>query len=171
MDAGAVENPLPAPLNDEEGEVPDPVAACDSLAGLTNLRDLSFSAAANLLPGDALALTALTGLTRLVLAHLEHGVGDLAACALACSLKQLRHLDLQECDLGDMVCLAAIAHLTQLTELRLGCTSGFTRQRLMLLTGLTDLQRLGFCSDEEIRVEVMDSFWAVLQQQQQQQQQ
>jgi hypothetical protein len=155
--AGAVEEPLPPEQNDEGL---DYVAACASLAGLSNLRDLSLSG--RLVPGDALALTALTGLTRLGLELLGDGVGDLAACALACSLKQLRHLDLKQCGLGGMVCLGAIAHLTQLTELCLMRNAGITQQGLMLLTRLTNLQWIGVNVGDGITAEDVAQFQALV---------
>jgi hypothetical protein len=69
-------------LQDEELE--PPVQVCDSLLHLTDLKDLSITSSC-LVPGDALALTALTGLTRLVLSDASAGVGDLAATAIASS--------------------------------------------------------------------------------------
>jgi hypothetical protein len=152
------------------------VAICGKLTGLTNLKRIHMYGS-DLVPGDALALTALTGLTRLGLhlgalgctwVHLGAGVGDLAATALASSCKQLRHLDLSRCDvhLSSMACLAAIAQLTQLTELRLERNDGLTQQGLMLLTGLKQLQTLSVDRNAEVTAEVVDSFWAALRQQQ-----
>jgi hypothetical protein len=97
-------------------------------------------------------------------------VGDLEAAALACNLQQLQHLELIQCDLGSMVCLAAIAKLTQLTALHLhnDFESGFiTRRGLMLLTGLSRLQRLDVGWDGEVTDEVLQQFWAALRKQQQ----
>jgi hypothetical protein len=67
----------------------------------------------NLLRGDALALTALTRLTRLVLTGAEHEVGTAVATALARSLQQLQSLDLGYCGLQlgsaeGVACLEAI---------------------------------------------------------------
>ncbi|KAF6253414.1 hypothetical protein COO60DRAFT_1643165 [Scenedesmus sp. NREL 46B-D3] len=112
--------------------------------GLTNLKELSITCSQLLPPGDALALTALTGLTRLVLKYNGAGVGDEAATALAGSCQQLRHLDVSYCSLVSMACLANVAHLPQLTELTLGGNSGLTQQGLMLLTGLKQLKHLSF---------------------------
>jgi hypothetical protein len=117
---------------DDEAEVTD-VAACASLAGLTRLRDLTISAPWYLVPGDALALTAMTSLTRLDLAYTGSGVDDVAASDLACSLTQLRSLDLRGCALGGLGCLASIARLSQLTQLRLDNVQGLTRRGVMLL--------------------------------------
>jgi hypothetical protein len=94
------------------------VAACSMLVGLTQLRDLCIHSKSVLVTEDAQALSVLTGLTRLVLDGIGRGVGDVPATAIACSLKQLRHLDLQNCALGSMHCLAVIGRLTKLTELR-----------------------------------------------------
>jgi hypothetical protein len=142
-------------------------AVCAKLTGLTNLKELlvwqSYMAAPLLAPGDALALTALTGLTKLELLWLHDGVGDLAAAAVAGSCKQLCHLALRDCSLGSMACLASVRHLTQLTELCL--QGGLTQQGLMLLTGLTRLQQLGVDRTAEITDEVVDSFWAALKRQ------
>jgi hypothetical protein len=68
------------------------VAVCRQLSKLTGLRDLSFTKHTMLKPGDALWLTALTNLTRLVLFNMRDGVGDAAAAAIASSLTQLRHV-------------------------------------------------------------------------------
>jgi hypothetical protein len=114
-----------------------------------------------------LALTALTGLTELILECETGGVSDLAASALACSLKQLRHLDVSRCDMSSMVCLAAVGHLTQLTTLRLP-GSGLTQQGLMLLTRLSQLQELTVHGNEEVTDELVEQFWAAVRQQQQQ---
>jgi hypothetical protein len=142
------------------------VAICGKLTGLTNLKRIHMYGS-DLVPGDALALTALTGLTRLGL-HLAAGVGDLAATAIASRCKQLLHLDLSSCDvdLSSMACLAAIAQLTQLTELRLEQNDGLTRQGLVLLTGLKQLQTLSVDRNAEVTAAVVDSLWAALRQQQ-----
>ncbi|KAF6257867.1 hypothetical protein COO60DRAFT_1701593 [Scenedesmus sp. NREL 46B-D3] len=138
-------------------------ASCAKLAGLTNLRQLSFTGWSQVLAlGDALALTALTRLTRLELYRARAGVGDEAAAALAGSCKQLRHLDLTDCSLVSMACLANVAHLTQLTQLRLERNSGLTQQGLMLLTGLKRLQYLGVERSADVTDEVMEHFWAAM---------
>jgi hypothetical protein len=147
--------------DDEEGEV----AACASLAGLTCLRDLTISYLSRLVPGDALALTALTSLTRLKLASTGSAVDDVAASALACSLTRLRSLDLGGCALGGLARLAPIAQLSQLTELQLAIVGGMTRRGVMLLTKLTQLQQLTVQHNDEVTQEWMDQeFWAALRQ-------
>jgi hypothetical protein len=145
------------------------VAACGKLAGLTNLCDLHIYLGSRLAPGDAKALTALTGLTRLWLDELGSAVDDAAAAALACCLTQLRDLDLGGCALGSMTCLAAIAQLVHLTSLNIDdwhsdyrCDSKLTREGLMLLTGLTQLQKLQLCRNDEVTDEVVEEFWAAL---------
>jgi hypothetical protein len=154
---------------DAEGEEDMQGPVCAKLTGLSNLKELRVwhlvikrSNALLLPPGDALALTALTGLTKLELQWLCDGVGDLAAAAIAGSCKQLCHLDVQDCSLGSMACLASVLHLTQLTELCLQGNSGLTQQGLMLLTGLTRLQQLSVDRTAEITDEVVDSFWAAM---------
>jgi Leucine-rich repeat (LRR) protein len=117
------------------------LSVCGSLASLTTLRDLTLTYVFEV-PGhhrsDALALTSLTGLTRLVLANSRAAVDDHAATALAANLRQL---DLSGCDLGDMACLAAIGQtLTQLTGLQLRGSGDVTRAGLMQLTKLQRLQ-------------------------------
>jgi hypothetical protein len=90
-------------------------------------------------------------------------VDDVAASALACSLTQLRSLDLWGCAVG--LCLAPIAHLRQLTELRLGFVDGMTRRGVMMLTKLTQLQQLTVKFNDEVTQEWMDQeFWAALRQ-------
>uniref|UniRef100_A0A383VB07 Uncharacterized protein n=1 Tax=Tetradesmus obliquus TaxID=3088 RepID=A0A383VB07_TETOB len=148
---------------DQEHDGPVYVEVCAKLAGLTNLNALCMADSC-LVPGDALALTALTGLTRLELKGTGAGVGDLAATAIASSCQQLRHLDLSSCELGSMVCLAVVRSLTQLTELQLEGNSGLTQQGLMLLTGLKQLRYLGVTKNLEVTHQVLQRFWrAVLQ--------
>jgi hypothetical protein len=68
-------------------------------------------------PGDALALTALTALTRLVLKDLHDGVGDDVAAAIVSSLTGLCHLDLRGCAVRDTQRLEAIGRSNKLKEL------------------------------------------------------
>ncbi|KAF6255485.1 hypothetical protein COO60DRAFT_1641489 [Scenedesmus sp. NREL 46B-D3] len=135
------------------------------LTGLTNLKDLDiFMCKRFLVPGDVLALTAVTGLTRLVLCYSGAGVGDEAATAIAGSCQQLCELDLTKCNLVSMACLANVAHLTQLTELRLGGNRGLKQQELLLLTGLKRLQHLTVERHAEVTDEVLERFWAAVMQ-------
>jgi hypothetical protein len=90
------------------------------------------------------------------------GVDDVTASALACHLKQLRHLDLSGCELGSMACLAPIGQLTQLTELQLREIRDLTVWGLMLLTGLTALEKLGVWHSKNITDEVLKRFWAAV---------
>jgi hypothetical protein len=150
---------------------------CGSLAGLTGLGALRMHQV-GLLPDDALNLTALTGLTRLELSRLQDGVNTAAATALLCSLTNLRYLKLVGCsaDWGSLELLAAVGRLTQLTELwlkrsgriqlaSLKCSEpGLTQEGLLQLTGLKQLQRLWVDRSDEVTDEVVDSFWAGLQQ-------
>lgn len=141
------------------------VEACAILAGLTRLRDLNLFQS-RLAPGDALALTALTGLARLELSNVRDGVGELAATAIASSCRQLRHLDLRACDLGSMGCLAVVRHLTQLRALDLRGNGKLTQQGLMLLTRLKQLQQLRVDTDNnaEVTDQLLQSFWAAVRQ-------
>jgi hypothetical protein len=91
---------------------------CSHLASLTRLSQLSLQATTEMPAADCMALTALTSLTRLRLSGLEAAVGDSTAVALACCLKQLRHLELERCSLGYFACTAAIAQLRGLLHLR-----------------------------------------------------
>jgi hypothetical protein len=136
---------------------------CASLARLTRLTHLSVNYPA-MSAGSALALTALTGLSQLSLREAGKGVGELAATALACNLRQLRHLDLSHCNLRHMACLAAIAQLTQLEELWVHGNKGFTPQGLMLLTGLTQLQFLAISQNAVVTDEVVEQFRVAWQQ-------
>jgi hypothetical protein len=97
---------------EQAAEAARSAAVCGSLAQLTNLQDLELWGP-RLRPGDAMALTALTGLTRLFFREVGDGVGDAAAVALARSLTQLRCLELQAA--RSEGCVAAFAELTQLT--------------------------------------------------------
>ncbi|KAF6251461.1 hypothetical protein COO60DRAFT_1644947 [Scenedesmus sp. NREL 46B-D3] len=130
------------------------IAPCAKLAGLTHLKDLAFQFCCwRPVPGDTLALTALTGLTRLVLCNAGAG--------------WLRHLHLTGSSLFGMACLANVSRLTQLTQLSLCVNKGLTLQGLMLLTGLKRLQCLDVNIDAEVTKEMVKSFWAAQQQQQQ----
>lgn len=142
---------------------------CGSLAGLKCLQSLHLQFC--MLPlEDALALTALTNLTEPHLDHAGAAVTDVVATALACSLRQLRLLSLTGCELGDMVCLAAVGQLRQLTSLQLLGSFEFSERGLRLLTGLSRLQQLGVDSDADITAEAWASFWAAVKQQPQPQQ-
>jgi hypothetical protein len=155
-----------------------PVAACSRLTGLSRLRDLAIHCEWDdgpwLEKGDALALTALTGLTSLSLTSHGAALGDLEANALACNLTQLRYLNLSDNDLGSMVCLAAIARLTQLTGLVLYDAYGqmaLTQRGLIMLIMLSRLQELDLLCNDEVTEQVLERFWAAVRAQQQQQQQ
>jgi hypothetical protein len=127
----------------------------------------------NLLRGDALALTALTRLTRLDLSSARHGVGTAVATALACSLQQLQVLDLSYCSLQlgsaeGLACLEAIGRLKQLTWLSLSGNEGLTQHGLMQLTGLSRLEHVA-CDDHHYNLDVaqmtdeaLTAFWAAL---------
>jgi hypothetical protein len=97
------------------------VFAC--IAALTDLQDLcigksGFTAEGSPpMPGSALALTALVGLTRLVLQECGEAVGDQAAAAIASSCALLQHLNLRGCNLFKMDCEDEFEQLQQLTEL------------------------------------------------------
>lgn len=67
---------------------------------------------------DLLQLTALTGLTRLIVSGAT-GCTETVAVPLACHLQQLRHLALRFCDLQSDACLPAIGALSHLTYLDL----------------------------------------------------
>jgi hypothetical protein len=98
----------PPPEDDEEDDSTDEdgeadicsVPVCGSFTGLTCLQDLCLGGGLSLRPGDALALTALTALTRLVLKGLHDGVGDEVAAAIVSSLTELRHLTCADAQLG-----------------------------------------------------------------------
>jgi hypothetical protein len=169
------------------GEMPGvPINACASLARLTRLEHLHFScsslqqaegarkstrATPALVPGDAAALTALTGLTELFFAYDDACVSDAAALALASHLTQLRVLSLWHCSLGSMLCLERIVQLPHLSRLQLGACAaweGLTQQLLMLLTGLCGharrlcLQELGSPVNDEVTDAAVSAFQIAL---------
>jgi hypothetical protein len=149
------------------GSMATQVAACASLAKLTCLQNLTLSGP-TLLRGDALALTALTRLTRLDLNGARQGVGTAAATALARSLQQLQSLDLFDCclQLGGaygFVCLEAVGCLTQLTQLSFSENEGLTQHDLMRLTGLPRLDQAAceyLC--DGVQQEALEAFWAAV---------
>jgi hypothetical protein len=102
------------------------------------------------LPGVAQALTDLTNLTRLSLEGCGDAVGDLAATAIALSCKELQHRDLRSCNLRSLECLAVMAQLRRLQELRLEGNEGFTVQGLELLSQHSSLQVLGFAQNSVV---------------------
>jgi hypothetical protein len=163
------------------------VAACARLAKLTCLQDLAVGGAdprlddefykLNLVRGDALALTALTNLTRLVLLRAWHGVGTAVATALARNLQQLQSLDLGYCCLQlngaeGFALLEAISRLRQLTQLSLSGNVGLTQHGLMQLTGLSRLDWAASSfrdedddtcrTDTEVTDEALAAFWAAV---------
>jgi hypothetical protein len=163
LDARMMSDELQAELNAAvesgngfDGKWASEVAACASLTKLTCLQDLTIGGSGyvcgetldvNLSHGNALALTALTRLTRLVLAGVEHGVGTAVATALACTQQRLQCLDLSHCSLqlgtADwLACLEAVGCLTRLTWLRLRGNAGLTKHGLMQLTGLSRLEHM-----------------------------
>jgi hypothetical protein len=139
----------------------EPMLVCETLAQLTNLERLTLSEV-RMVPGDALALTALTKLSRLELLRLHEGVGMAAATALVGQLPHLHHLALVYCDVDvqSMEFLAAVARLTQLTVLQLD--GKLTEQGLMQLTGLKQLDYLYANRARDATLEVMDRFWAAV---------
>jgi hypothetical protein len=126
---------------------------------LTGLQELHIVEGSVLPRDDALALTALTNLTRLVLHDDTDGVTNVTASALACSLKQLRVLDLSSKKpgnsgrLGSMACLAPMGHLSHLTNLQLAGVKGLTRQGFMLLLAAPRLRSVGVMHNAEVTQE------------------
>lgn len=119
------------------------------------------------MPGDALALKALTGLTKLQLNEGQDGVGTAAATAIAGNLRQLRHLELCNCEIdqSSKEFLAALAQLTQLTELQLQENHGMlTPRRLMQLTGLRRLRKLRVENTNGVTRDAWAAFWAAVRQ-------
>jgi hypothetical protein len=149
-------------------------AVCASLAVLAGLKELHLGDVM-MVPGDALALTGLTGLTSLMVDKGQQRVGTAAASALAGSLKLLCCLDLDSCeiDLSDSKFMAALGQLTQLSKLQLEDSRGGVKQQgLMQLTRLTRLQQLGVTSWwVDVSDEVLAAFRAAIYKRQQQQQQ
>jgi hypothetical protein len=150
------------------------MAVCGSLAGLADLQDLSIICGESELEhNDAIALTALIGLTRLHMqaANLgEYGVDNQAACALVSSLTELHDLTFDRCrvDFGDAEFLTGLGMLAQLTQLTL-CAEhhmfGLAKEGLMQLTGLGRLQELHVQQGErysQITEEVLAEFWAAV---------
>jgi hypothetical protein len=133
-----------------------------SLAACPVMQDMRINWNGELAAGQGLWLTDFTALTRLDCVEAYDGVGSKVAIHLAGSLKQLQHLDLRSCGLHSVECMAAIAQLTQLTELRLEGNDGLTQQGLMLLTGLKRLQRLGL-SEGHLAVETVKDLWSKVQ--------
>ncbi|WIA29600.1 hypothetical protein OEZ86_012090 [Tetradesmus obliquus] len=133
------------------------VHICRYLTGLQQLQDLNLTNAEG--PNtreDALHLTALTGLTALVLDGAQ-GVDDVAAVAIASWLRQLQNLELRSCGLTTAAALPAIGSLTQLQYL---CLTGYGATEIeggdiMLLTRLT---KLVDCDAVGIHADFSDTF-------------
>jgi hypothetical protein len=153
------------------------VEVCSSLTGLARLKNLRYGLTmprnkntynrprVQLAPGDALALTTLTSLTRLELSG-DLGISTSTVAALARNLRQLQELDLWRCQvegLGTaegMACLEAVGGLTQLIFLALSCDPGLTQQGLMQLTKLSRLE--GLCIETLSSGCDEQAFWAAV---------
>jgi hypothetical protein len=144
------------------------IIVCPRLAGLSRLQKLYIhSPMGGSDPFDALALTALTGLTHLDLAGSSSLVATDSATALAHSLTRLRHLDMGECSpifLGSTQLMLALGQLTQLTfvNIRQWYDSQLTVGGLMQLTGLRHLEGLEVSRSPEITKEVLGVFLAAV---------
>jgi hypothetical protein len=100
---------------DEDGAA----AVCSELARLASLKQLVIYGP-RLVPGDAVALTALTRLTCLNMRYVGAGVDVAAATALARSLRQLRYLvlPLAPCHVGCEEFTTAVAEISPSGQLR-----------------------------------------------------
>lgn len=150
----------PAPLREHET-----LAWCGELAGIKGLRHLGVDAAC-LVPGDALALTQLTQLTFLGLWGIK-GLSEVEVTAFARCMKHLKELAVpwSDTDFGSATLLAAVGQMRQLTYLEVDGHKSLTQQGLMQLTGLSALQQLIVDTNDEITSEVLERFWAAVQQQ------
>jgi hypothetical protein len=154
--------------------VHDSVKLCAQLTGLTQLQSLHIGGGAH--PSsraEALHLTVLTNLTRLVISNAPE-VDDTAVSALAMRLTKLQDLQLFCCELWSAAALPVIAGLTGLTNL--GLTVGqdvlgrndtlpLGRDDLLLLAPLAQLKTLeghNFFSEEamaELRDAQLQQWW------------
>jgi hypothetical protein len=146
-----------------DGSYYDDEPVCAAFSRLARLQRLSlkFSSRQPVPRSDCVELTALTGLTHLRLMGAHDALGDDGAVALACCLKQLRHLQLVDCSLGYCACTAAIAHLSQLTYLSLEGNEGLRERQLMQLTTLQQLQKLDV-RRTDVSSRGKDRFWSAL---------
>jgi hypothetical protein len=160
----------PEDWDGDEQYVYQAVAVCESLAGLPELQDLSILCGEGALESDdVIALTALTGLTRLHMQGARLGYNQLA-CTFIGSLTELRDLTFDRCrvDFADAEFLAGVGMLEQLTQLTL-CAEYHAfylrTEGLMQLTGLCNLQELQVQqghSGSDITEEVLEEFWAAV---------
>lgn len=94
------------------------VQVCSKLIGLTRLKQLHLECASITPPtSDCASLVSLRGLTSLTLHDLGEAVDVTAAVALACSMPELRDLDLTKGGIlydAPMPALAQLQHLTRL---------------------------------------------------------
>lgn len=130
------------------------------------LQELKIRSTHKLAAGDAIHLTSLTGLSSLSLEDAGPAVGEFTSVALACSLTNLRYLNLRCCRLDGMVCIPATAKLTGLTMLDLQTerdTPVLQEQQLSMLSSLTNLSCLWVTG---VPAEAVKRFRAALRQQQ-----
>jgi hypothetical protein len=158
--------------------VHDSVQLCEHVAGLMQLQSLEVRGCEH--PSsraEALQLTVLTNLTRLVMCDPPE-VDDTAVSALAMRLTKLQELQLWRCELWSAAALPVIAGLTALTTLQLTVsqhvlshndTLPLGRDDLLLLAPLTQLQVLE--GQDFFSEEAMDELWDALQKQWRQQRQ
>uniref|UniRef100_A0A383VYV0 Uncharacterized protein n=1 Tax=Tetradesmus obliquus TaxID=3088 RepID=A0A383VYV0_TETOB len=82
-------------------------------------------------------------------------------------MKHLKELAVpwSDTDFGSATLLAAVGQMRQLTYLEVDGHKSLTQQGLMQLTGLSALQQLIVDTNDEITSEVLERFWAAVQQQ------
>lgn len=112
---------------EEEDPADGTVSLCHDLSALTNLKNLNLTrfGFGELAQRDCVHLSSLCALTRLELQCFYSAVGDAVAVALVSRMPELRHLDLELCDLQTDALLPLLAQLPHLTRVELQDNPGF----------------------------------------------
>jgi hypothetical protein len=108
---------------------------CAMLTELTRLQKLRLDVVGQgrVQNRDCMHLTVMQSLTSLALGNMREAVGDMVAVALACSLPELRCLDLTRCSISTDTAMPAFARMRHLTKIVLTGNRGSSSNSVALL--------------------------------------
>lgn len=108
---------------------------CATLTELTRLQKLRLDVVGQgrVQNRDCVHLTVMQSLTSLTLGNMREAVGDMVAVALACSLPELRYLDLTKCSISTDTPMPVFARMRHLTKIVLTGNRGSSSNSVALL--------------------------------------